>query len=168
LLHQFAKRAAESALRARIAGRFFAGFWRLWALWRRAARIIARVFLIPAAAMGTVQHLSLAPHHILQRTHLLLAALALLALPIFRAAGAAFFKGLQHFLKLGHFAFGIFLAAIARGVFQAAGAAFQFAAIEHALLRIVGERFIILALHAFGESFQMAADGFAQFLDATL
>jgi hypothetical protein len=168
LLHQFAKRAAESALRARIAGRFFAGFWRLWALWRRAARIIARIFLIPAAAMGTVQHLSLAPHHILQSTHLLLAALALLPLAILGPTGAAFFQRLQHFLKLGHFAFGIFLAAIARGVFQAAGAAFQFATIEHALLRVVGERFIVFTLHTFGEGFQMAADGFAQFLDATL
>jgi hypothetical protein len=168
LLHQFAKRAAECALRARIAGRFFAGFWRLWALWRRAARIIARVFLIPASAMGTVQHLSLTPHHILQSAHLLLAALALLALAILSPAGAAFFQGLQHFLKLGHFTFGIFLAAIARGVFQAAGAAFQFAAIKNALLRVIGQRFIVFALHTLSERFQMLADRFAQFLNAAL
>ena len=88
--------------------------------------------------MRTVQHLRFPTHHILKRAHLLLAALALLALAILGPAGAAFFQGLQHFLKLGHFAFGIFLPAITRGVFQAAGAAFQFPAIKHALLRVVG------------------------------
>jgi hypothetical protein len=168
LLHQFTKGAAQGALCPRITGGFFAGFGGLWALWRWAARIIARVFLISTAAMGAVQHFGFPTHHILQSAHLPLAALALLALAIFRAAGAAFFQGLQHFLKLGHFAFGIFLPAITRGVFQPTRAAFQFAAIEHALLRVVGERFIILALHTLGEGFQMAANGFAQFLDAAL
>jgi hypothetical protein len=155
-------------LRARIPRGFFTGFGRLRALWRWPARIIAGVFLISTAAMRTVQHFSFPTDHILQSAHLLLAALALLALAILGPACAAFFKGLQHFLKLGHFAFGIFLPAIARGVFQAAGAAFQFAAIKHALLRVIGQRFIVLALHTLSEGFQVAANRFAQFLNAAL
>jgi hypothetical protein len=118
--------------------------------------------------MRAIEHFSLAPNHILKRAHLLLAALALLALAILGPAGAAFFQGLQHFLKLGHFAFGILLPAITRGVFQAAGAAFQFPAIENALLRVVGQRFIVFALHTLSEGFQVAANGFAQFLNAAL
>jgi hypothetical protein len=117
LLHQFTKCAAQRALRARISRGFFARFGRLRALLRWAARIIARVFLISTAAMRAVQHFRFPTHHILKRAHLLLAALALLALAILGPAGAAFFKGLQHFLKLSHFAFGIFLPAITRGVF---------------------------------------------------
>ena len=38
--------------------------------------------------MRAVQHLGFSTHHILQSAHLLLAALALLTLAIFRAAGA--------------------------------------------------------------------------------
>jgi hypothetical protein len=168
LLHQFTQCAAECALRARITCCFFAGFGCLRAGRRWPARIIARVFPIAAAAMRAVQHFGFPTDHILKRAHLLLAALALLPLAILGPAGAAFFKGLQHFLKLGHFAFGIFLPAIARGVFQAAGAAFQFTAIENALLRVIGQRFIVFALHAFSEGFQMLADRFAQFLNAAL
>ena len=169
LLHQFTKRAAQCALRARIAGGFFARLGCLRALLLlRAPLITAGIFLFTAAAMRAVQHLGFSTHHILQSAHLLLATLALLPLAILCPAGAAFLQGLQHFLKLGHFAFGVFLAAIARGVFQAAGAAFQFAAIKHALLRVVGQRFIVFALHAFSERFQMLADRFAQFLNAAL
>jgi hypothetical protein len=155
-------------LRARITCGFFARFGRLRPGWRWAARIIARIFLLSTAAMRAIEHFSLAPNHILKRAHLLLAALALLALAILGPAGAAFFQGLQHFLKLGHFAFGILLPAITRGVFQAAGAAFQFPAIENALLRVVGQRFIVFALHTLSEGFQVAANGFAQFLNAAL
>ena len=168
LLHQFTKCSAQGALRARIPCGFFTRFGRLRAGRRWPARIIARIFLISTAAMRAVQHFRFPPHHVLKRAHLLLAALALLALTILGPAGAAFFQGLQHFLKLGHFAFGIFLPAIARGVFQAASAAFQFPAIKHALLRVIGQRFIIFALHAFGQGFQVAANGFAQFLNAAL
>jgi hypothetical protein len=168
LLHQFTQRAAQRALRARIPRGFFPRFGCLRAGRRWAARIIARIFLISTAAMRTVQHFGFPTDHILQSAHLLLAALALLALTILGPAGAAFFQGLQHFLKLGHFAVGIFLPAIARGVFQAARAAFQFTAIKHALLRVVAQRFIVFALHTFSEGFQMAANGFAQFLNAAL
>jgi hypothetical protein len=138
LLHQCAQRTAERTLRARILRRFFAGFWRLRARRRWPAHIRAGIFLLSAAAMRAVKHFRFPPHHILKRTHLLLAALALLALAILGPARAAFFKGLQHFLKLGHFPVSVFLAAITRGVFQPAGAAFQFAAIKDALLRVVG------------------------------
>ena len=168
LLHQFTQRAAQRALRARIPRGFFTRFGRLRAGRRWPARIIPRIFLLSTAAMRTVQHFRLPPYHVLKRAHLLLAALALLALTILGPAGAAFFKGLQHFLKLGHFAVGIFLPAITRSVFQSAGAAFQFPAIKHALLRVVGQRFIIFALHTLGEGFQVAANRFAQFLNAAL
>jgi hypothetical protein len=155
-------------LGARIPRRFFARFGCLRARRRRAARITAADILFTAAAMRAVQHLGFSTHHILQSAHLLLPALALLALAILSPAGAAFFQGLQHFLKLCHFAFGIFLPAIACRVFQAARAAFQFAAIKNALLRVIGQRFIVFALHAFSQSFQMLANGFAQFLNAAL
>jgi hypothetical protein len=138
LLHQCAQRTAERTLRARILRRFFAGFWRLRARRRWPAHIRAGIFLLSAAAMRAVQHFRFPTDHILQSAHLLLAALALLALAILGPARAALFQGLQHFLELGHFSVGIFLPAIARGVFQAARAAFQFAAVKHALLRVVG------------------------------
>jgi hypothetical protein len=133
LLHQGAECSAQRALHARVARRFIPRLRRL-----RAPRIATGVFRLTTPPMRAIEHFCLSPHHILKRAHLLLAALALLALAILRPARAAFFQGLEHFLKLGHFAFGIFLTAIARGIFQAAGAAFQFTAIKDALLRVIG------------------------------
>ena len=119
--------------------------------------------------MAAVEHLALALHHVLHRTHLLLAALlAFLALALLGARGAAFLEVAQHLLQLGQLPRRILGAALARGVAHPVRTPIYLALVHHPVARVEGHRLGVFLLQALGHRIQVAADRLAQRLDTAL
>ena len=132
------------------------------ALYGAVARLgAARVNLRAGAVLRAVEHGALALHHVLQRAHLLLAALAFLGVLALAVLGPAGLQLLQQALQLRHLVAGLLVAALAGGLAHLLHHAVQVALVELGRAGVIGQ-LGALAPGLLGQGLQVALDGLLQ------